>query len=114
MAEIMVVSGIMALFGGLVLFGTIQLVQNKRAAACANNIQAVYNALSEFGIDQQTLDGEVINITRLAPRYLPKIDTFMCPSCNKMYGTNFVYGNVPVCPGGVSGHAWNPTNALSL
>ena len=83
-------------------------------SACANNIQSLYNALSEYGIDMELHKGATVNIYQLAPRYIKKADTFICFSCGLMYGTNFIYGTVPVCPGNIPGHTWKPEKVLSL
>ena len=116
-AMIVAVSLIIVCLGGVV--GLVFLYKSECSSdpsktICARNIHALYLALNEYGIDMKLADGATVDIYRLAPRYITHVDLFKCPTCNLIYGTNFIYGTIPRCPGNVKGHVWTPTETVDL
>lgn len=113
LTEVMVAVGIIGLVSGAILY-SFGHTEEKKRKVCINNMIALHTAINNFGRDMSLRHGQRLTIYQLAPHYIRKADLYKCPSCDKIYGTNFFFGRPPVCPGGFTNHVWNPTDNLKI
>lgn len=114
MVEMMIVVGLIGIMGSVAALSLRSYYVRKQASTCANNIHQLFIVVHDYAIDQQVKVGGTVNLYRLAPNYIRSADNFKCPTCKLHYGTNFIYGRIPICPGNITNHVWKQTDSPNL